>query len=77
MLVLSILAFSSTFLADFAWSNYTMAASKGDARRAAVWSMAIVVIGSGGLAAFMISKWMVIPEAIGAFCGTYLAVRRG
>ena len=53
-----------------------MAASKHEARRAAVWSMAIVVIGSGGLAAFMISRWMVIPEALGAFCGTYLAVRR-
>lgn len=75
MIGLALLAFGSTLLADFAWSNYMMNTADRKPHHAALWSAAIIVLGTGGLVALMGNRWMVIPEALGAYCGTYIAVK--
>lgn len=61
---------------DWCWTRYTQAVAEKRAATAAWWSAAIIGIGAFGVVSYVEDKRLVIPALIGAWIGTYLAVRR-
>lgn len=69
------LTFLSMFLTDIAWARYTKNASAGNHHRAALWSVAILVLGSVAITSYIHDPYMILPASIGAYFGTLFAVR--
>jgi len=65
-----------TSAADFAWSRYTLDVTGRRPHSAAGWSAVIIVLGAGNVVAYIHDWRMVIFAAVGAYLGTFLAVRR-
>jgi hypothetical protein len=70
-----VLVFVATFLADLCWTKYAIAANERKALAAAWWSVAIIALGAFTLIVYVHNNWLLVPELIGAFCGTYWAVK--
>ena len=73
--VIAVLVFIATFLADMCWTKYSISATERKAFEAALWSVAIIALGAFTLIVYVHNNWLLIPELIGAFLGTYLAVK--
>lgn len=72
-----LLIFGAMMLLDYCYGEYTKAAADRRPLPAALWAMALFVIGC-----FVTSNWLsdpllVAPAALGAFAGTYFSVRFG
>lgn len=71
----ALLAFGAVFALDFVWAKYTYAMT---ARRPiAAGIYAALIFGLGGIAVltYAANPWMLVPAALGAFFGTWAAVR--
>ncbi|MGH7156611.1 MAG: hypothetical protein ACREGG_00630 [Candidatus Saccharimonadales bacterium] len=55
---------------------YTLAVTKHKALEASTWSLVSYFLLALGILNFIHDKWYVIPLALGAFCGTYVVVKR-
>ena len=74
--LLCLLAFWSAMAIDFAEARYIRAVGEGRAHLAARWSVCIWALGSlGFVAAVGWSLWLMLPEGLGFYAGTLLAVR--
>lgn len=74
--LLVLLSFTSAVAIDFAEARYVRAIGDGRAHLAARWSVAIWALGSlGFVAAVKWSLWLMLPEGLGFYAGTMLAVR--
>lgn len=71
-----VLVFFVTLLVDWAWTKYTLETANKNALDAAFWSMVIIGLGGLNVIAYTHDKWLLIPAALGAFTGTYLAVKK-
>jgi malonyl CoA-acyl carrier protein transacylase len=67
----------SVAIADFAWSRYNMRVADRKAHAAAGWSVGIVLLGAVSVVAYAHDWRMVAFAAVGAYLGTYVAVRYG
>jgi len=75
--IIALLVFASAVLIDFAEARYVRAVQRGDSHRAALWSMAMYAGGCVGfIAALDVSLAMMIPECLGLYAGTRLAMMR-
>jgi len=75
-ILLAILVFASAFVIDFAETRYVTAVNAKDAHRAALWSIAMYTAGAAGWVAIVhVSLWLMVPEALGFYCGTRYALR--
>ena len=75
--VLCIAAFLSALALDFIEATYVKAVQRGNANTAGLCSILMWGIGSlGFLALFEFSFWLMIPEGLGFWCGTQLAMRQ-
>jgi hypothetical protein len=64
-------------LFDYADSRNTIAVANGDAHTAARWSVAMYLIGLIGFYAVLrVSWWLAIPECLGLYAGSWIAVSR-
>jgi hypothetical protein len=61
---------------DYAWARYSVAAAHGQAHRAAAWSIATYLLSAVNVLAYTHNHWLLIPAVIGAYAGTFIAVRR-
>lgn len=62
---------------DYAYVRYQEAVAAKLARAAGLWSVAVYVVGSVGfLSIVQGSLWFMIPECLGLYAGTALAMRR-
>lgn len=66
-----------TFIVDIFWANYNMTSADKKPLNAAFWSTMIVVGGTFSTQIWLDNKWVLVNSAIGAFIGTYWAVRNG
>jgi hypothetical protein len=66
----------ATFVLDLVWAKYTQAVTERQPMRAAVLSALIFVIGGSVVSAYVHDSEMLVPAAIGAFVGTYVACRK-
>lgn len=68
-------AFLGMFVVDFFWAAYIGATSRGHAPAASLFSAAIVFISGSVTMAYIDNRWALVPACLGAFAGTYVAVR--
>jgi len=66
-----------TLIVDIFWANYNMTSADKKPLKAAFWSTMIVVGGTFSTQIWLGNKWVLVNSAIGAFLGTYWAVRNG
>lgn len=66
-----------TFIVDIFWANYNMTSADKKPLNAGFWSTMIVVGGTFSTQIWLDNKWVLVNSAIGAFIGTYWAVRNG
>ncbi len=71
-----LLVFISTFVADLVWARYIAAAAEKRAVAAAWWSAAIIGLGAFNITQYAINWMTVFPALIGAFLGTWFALRK-
>lgn len=74
--LLCVLAFLSAVALDYIEATYVKAVACGRANMAGVCSISMWAIGSlGFVALFEFSFWLMIPEGLGFWVGTHLAMR--
>lgn len=71
-----VLVFLSTLLADFAWTKYNMESAAKRPHPAAFWSTLIILFGAFNIVSYTTNHWLLIPAALGAYAGTWIAVWR-
>ena len=75
--VLFVLAFFAAGLSDYLETKYVLAVHSNAPRKAALCSVGMWAIGALGLLAIIeVSPWIVLPEGLGMYLGTVLAMRR-
>lgn len=74
----ALLVFVSAGIIDFAETRYVCAVNRRDAHRAALWSLIMYGVGCAGFVAVVnVSLWLMLPEALGFYCGTRVALSDG
>lgn len=68
--------FVSMTVADFIWAEYTKAVAAKTAIVAGLWAIGIITVGGFATISYVADHWLIIPAAIGAFCGTVISVSR-
>lgn len=66
--------FALMMLTDVVWARYTSYVAAKRPGAAAAASVGIILCGGLVTLAFVSNPWMLVPEALGAWCGTYLSV---
>lgn len=73
---LALLVFVSAVVIDYAEARYVTAVQRGQAHAAAVYSLAMYAVGALGFVAVVdCSLWLMVPEGLGFYVGTRLALR--
>lgn len=74
-------AFLALVIIDFIWARYVKAIAEDRAVEASLLSSTIIALGGFSTWIFIHDPWLIIPEALGAFCGTWISItwekRRG
>lgn len=72
----AVLAFLAAAVLDMAHTVYIRAVERGQAHTAAAWSVVVYSIGCAGFFLCVDRSWaFMIPEALGYYVGTWLAMR--
>jgi uncharacterized membrane protein len=75
--LLAIAVFVSAMVIDFAEARYVIAVELGAANHAALWSITMYAVGClGFIAVLQYSLWLMLPEGLGFYVGTRLALRK-
>lgn len=75
--LLGIVVFVAAVVLDYAYVRYQESVSAKREHAAARWSVALYAIGSVGWMTILdASKWYMIPECLGLYVGTVVAMRR-
>lgn len=69
------LAFLALFVLDLVWVGYTRAMIGKDPIRAGVWAAGLLVVNAVATLMYVGNPWLIAPAALGAFCGTAVAVK--
>ena len=72
-----LLVFVATLLVDFCWTRYNVHSAAKHAHRAAAWSAGIILFGFVNVVSYTADHWLVIPALLGAYAGTWVAIRCG
>lgn len=76
MALLGIAVFVAAMVLDFAETRYVLAVERKAGRDAAAWSVLMWAISCFGFVAVLnVSLWLLVPEGLGLYCGTRLALR--
>jgi hypothetical protein len=75
--VKALAVFAMVFGLDLVWARYTIAVAARRPMAASLYAAFIFSVGGLTTMAYMTDKWMLVPAALGAFAGTYVATRRG
>lgn len=65
-----LIAFAAMFATDFAWAFYVAAVKSSDPLAASSWALALFLLGAVAVIGYTRDRWLLIPGALGAFCGT-------
>lgn len=77
IVLLGALMFCAAFVIDYADSRNTLAVSRLEAHPAARWSVTMASLGACSVYIFIeVNPWLIVPELLGLYCGTWYAVSR-
>ena len=71
----ALLVFAAMFALDLVWVFYTRAAVVKQALLASCWASAIMLLNGMVVLGFVSNKWMLVPAILGAFAGTFAAIK--
>src|SRR5687767_14233537 len=66
--------FCATLVSDYIWARYIFNIAEEHALAAANWSVIVIVLGAFIVLSYVSDRRLIVPAAIGAWIGTYLAV---
>lgn len=69
------IAFGAMFILDFVFACYTKNVVKNKPAVAGLYAAAIVISNAAVTLNYVDNNWMIIPTVLGAFAGTWAAVR--
>lgn len=73
---LAVGVFISAMVIDYAEARYVCAVNRSDAHKAAIWSLTMYAVGALGFVAVLnLSLWLMVPEGLGFYFGTRLALK--
>jgi len=72
-----LLVFCLTLVVDYAYTRYNITSTTNQAHAAAKWSVIIYACAGFNVVAYTANHWMLIPSCIGAYLGTWAAVKYG
>lgn len=72
-----LVVFAAMFALDYVWTYYTKAIQRHASFAAANWAVTITVFNAVAQIGYVENHWLVIPAALGAFGGTYAAMKWG
>jgi hypothetical protein len=75
--VKAVLVFLAMFALDFIWARYTAAMVDKRPHLASVYAVGIVATNGVVVVSYTSDPWMLLPAALGAYAGTWAAVRWG
>ncbi len=70
-----IVTFLALFVTDVCWAFYIGKVKEGNSFHAAKWAVFLYVTSAIGTIGIVSNPWLLIPAALGAFAGTFLAVK--
>jgi hypothetical protein len=71
-----LIAFGALFAVDIFWTRWAQAVQDSKALKAAVFAVLLFVFGAVAVSGYVQNPWLILPSALGAFAGTYVAVKR-
>lgn len=76
IVLMGVIVFAASLCYDLSSTRYLAAVTERNAAKAARWSVITSLIGLVGIAGILrYSTWLVIPELIGVWIGTFVGVR--
>lgn len=75
MKLLIVLVFTATVIADWLWARWTIACAEKRAIAASLYSSGLILCSGFTVLEFTREPVLLIPAAIGAAVGTYIAIR--
>lgn len=75
MIIKAVAVFAALFALDFVWARYTHALTGGRAFVAAHYAAAIIVLSGFGITQYASEPILLIPAGLGAWLGTFIAVK--
>ena len=76
IILLNLFVFGACFALDFVWAYYTKAVTERAEWRAAWWAAGIMILGGIGQIGYVNDPVLLIPAGLGAFAGTFVAIKR-
>jgi uncharacterized protein YebE (UPF0316 family) len=70
-----ILTFISLFCIDIFYTYYLRAVAESKTLAASSWSIVVTILGAFVVINYTTNHMMLIPAALGAFCGTYVGMK--
>lgn len=70
------LVFAALFALDFVWARYARAMTEQRAARSAHYAAGIILLSGFGITQYASEPLYLIPAALGAWLGTYVAIRK-
>jgi hypothetical protein len=67
--------FAALFALDFVWAKYTFAMTEKRPILSGAYASGLIVLSGAAAVGYTQNPWLLIPAALGAFCGTWVAVR--
>lgn len=74
-MVVNLYAFLSMVALDYVWARYNIACAEKRALASAFCGVGIMLLGALVVLTYVENPWMVIPQALGSFVGTYISVK--
>lgn len=71
-----LIAFTALFLVDIFWTRYVQCVQNKQALSGAVWAVLLFVFGAVAVSGYVTNPWLIIPSAMGAFTGTFVAIKK-
>lgn len=69
--------FAAMFALDYVWTYYTKAIQRHAPLAASSWAVSITIFNAVAQIGYVGNHWLLIPAALGAFAGTYCAMKWG
>ncbi len=66
--------FIAMFATDLFWALYIASVKAESPMTAAGWAVALFLLGAVAVLGYTRNRWLLIPAACGAFCGTWFGV---
>jgi hypothetical protein len=70
-----IVTFFAVFFTDIFYTYYLKAVQDEQVMRASMWATVVFLIACVAVINYTTNYWLLVPAAVGAFCGTWIGMR--